>query len=71
MVMAVQTDNLGFEVAEGFEIIGRWKKKKGKLEAEEIKGAHGGKVITQMVNFLLKRNLRKIGDVYSKIKRER
>ncbi len=68
MVMAVQTDNLGFETEEGFEIIGRWKKKAGKLDAEEIKSAHGGKVITQMVNFLLKRNLRRIGDIYSKIK---
>ena len=67
MVMAVQTDNLGFETEEGFEIIGRWKKKAGKLDAEEIKGAHGGKVITQMANFLLKRNLRRIGDIYRKI----
>lgn len=67
MIMAVQTDNIGFEVGEGFEIIGRWKKKTGKLDAEEIKGAHGGKVITQMANFLLKRNLRRIGDIYRKI----
>ncbi len=43
-------------------------KKAGKLDAEEIKSAHGGKVITQMVNFLLKRNLRRIGGVYKKIK---
>ena len=71
MVMAVQTDNLGFEVEEGFEIIGRWKKKAGKLEAEEIKSVHGGKVITQMVNFLLKRDLRRIGDIYSNIKKGR
>ncbi len=27
MVMAVQTDNLGFETEDGFEIIGRWKKR--------------------------------------------
>lgn len=68
MVMAVQTDNLGFEAEEGFEIIGRWKKRVGKLDAEEIKGTHGGKVMTQMVNFLLKRNLSKTGAIYKKIK---
>lgn len=67
MIMAVQTDNIGFEVEEGFEIIGRWKKKAGKLDAEEIKGAHGGRVMTQMVSFLLKRNLRKIGDIYRRL----
>lgn len=67
MVMAVQTDNLGFGTEDGFEIIGKWKKRAGKLDAEEIKGAHGGRVITHMVNFLLKRNLRKIGDIYRKI----
>lgn len=68
MVMAVQTDNLGFKIEEGFEIIGRWKKRAGRLDAEEIKGAHGGKVMTQMVNFLLKRSLTKAGSIYKNIK---
>lgn len=69
MVLGVQTDNLGFVTEDGFEIIGRWKKKAGKLDAEEIKGGHGGKVLTTLVNFLLKRNLRRIGDIYRKISR--
>lgn len=69
MVLAVQTDNLGFELEGGFEIVGRWKKRPGTLEAEEIKNVHGGKVITQLVNFLLKRNLRKIGSVYKTLKK--
>ncbi|MCL4490852.1 MAG: acyl-protein synthetase [Nitrospirae bacterium] len=67
MVMAVQTDNLGFETEEGFEIIGRWRKRAGRLDAGEIKNAHGGKVMTQMMAFLLKRNLRKIRDIYRKL----
>lgn len=71
MVLAVQTDNLGFETADGFEIIGRWKKKPGNLEAEEIKGGHGGKIMTQLGNFLLKRSLKKIGSVYRKINKKR
>ncbi len=69
MVMAVQTDNLGFETEAGFEIIGRWKKKAGRLDAEEIKGSHGGKVMTQMMQFLLKRNLKKIKAIYMKFSR--
>ncbi len=71
MVMAVQTDNLGFETEDGFEIIGRWKKKAGRFDAEEIKNAHGGKVMTQMINFLLKRNLKRISDIYRKLSKTR
>ena len=67
MVVAVQTDNLGFETEEGFEIVGRWKKRPGTLEGEEIRGAHGGKIMNQMVNFLLKRNLKKLGNIYGKL----
>ena len=67
MVMAVQTDNLGYEIDEGFEIIGRWKKKPGKFEAEEIKNIHGSKIMTQMVHLLLKKNLKKIKNIYNNI----
>lgn len=69
MVMAVQTDNLGLRTGEGFEIIGRWKKNPGRFDAEEIQISHGGKVMTQMVKFLLKRNLHRTGSVYRKIRR--
>jgi hypothetical protein len=69
MVLAVQTDNLGFMTEDGFEIVGRWKKKPGKLEAEEIKEAHGGKIMTQLVRFLLKNKMKRLGDMYKKITR--
>ncbi len=71
MVLAVQTDNLGYEVKGGFEIVGRWKKKPGSLEAEAITGSHGGRIMTQLVNLLLKRNLKKIGRVYQKVLKKR
>lgn len=71
MVLAVQTDNLGFEVRNGFEIIGRWKKQPGKMDCEEIRTSHGGKILTQLVQFLLKRSLKKIGSIYKKVKKER
>lgn len=71
MVVAVQTDNIGIEVEDGFEIIGRWKKNSFELEAEAIKQAHGGKVMTQLIEFLLKRSLRKVGSIYDKISKKR
>ena len=52
---------------DGFEIVGRWKKKVGELDAEEIKGGHGGTVVNRMANFLLTRNLKKIKNVYKKL----
>ncbi len=67
MVVAVQTDNLGLILEEGFEIVGRWKKQPGRLDAEAIRGAHGGKIITQMANFLLKRNLKRLDSIYKKL----
>lgn len=67
MVVAVQTDNLGVILEEGFEIVGRWKKKPGRLDAEAIRNAHGGRIITQMVNFLLKRNLKRLDRIYQKL----
>ena len=67
MVVAVQTDNLGFTTEGGFEIVGRWKKRPGKLDAEAIRGAHGGKIINQMAEFLLKRNLKRLGNIYKKL----
>ena len=67
MVMAVQTDNLGYMDDNGFDIVGRWKKKPGKLEGEEIRGSHGGKIMTQLIEFLLKRNLKKLGKINDKL----
>ncbi len=67
MVVAVQTDNLGFETEDGFEIVGRWQKRPGKLDAEEIRGSHGGKLMNQMIDFLLKRNLKKLGRLHAKL----
>lgn len=64
MVIAVQTDNLGFLTGDGLEIVGRWKKRAGGIEAEEIKSGHGGKIMTPLANFLLRRNLKKIGNIY-------
>ena len=70
MVVAVQTDNVGFAVDDGFEIIGRWKKNSLELETEAITQAHGGKIMTQLIEFLLKRSLKKVGRIYEKISKK-
>jgi hypothetical protein len=67
MVVAVQTDNVGFAVDDGFEIIGRWKKTSHELATEAITQSHGGKVMTQLIDFLLKRSLKKTGRIYEKL----
>jgi len=70
MVVAVQTDNVGFAVDDGFEIIGRWKKNSLELECEAITQSHGGRIMTQLIEFLLKRSLKKVGKIYEKISRQ-
>jgi hypothetical protein len=67
MVVAVQTDNVGVAVDDGFEIIGRWKKNSFELETEAITQSHGGRFMTQLIEFLLKRSLKKVGRIYEKI----
>jgi len=69
-VSPVQTDNLGFMTGEGFEIVGRWKKRPGSLDAEAIKGGHGGKILTSLISLLLKKNLRKVGSLYKKLSKD-
>ncbi len=69
MVFAVQTDNLGFETEYGFEIIGRWDKKLGAVGIDcSATGHPGGKIVTQMTDFLMRRSLSGIGKIYSRLK---
>lgn len=68
MVFAVQTDNLGFETERGFEIIGRWNKELGEIKIGGPVEHHGGKVVTQMIDYLMRRRLSKIGKIYAGLK---
>jgi hypothetical protein len=69
MVFAVQTDNLGFETEYGFEIIGRWNKELGAVGVDySARGHPGGKIVTQMTDFLMRRSLSGIGKTYSHLK---
>jgi hypothetical protein len=67
MMFAVQTDNVGVAVEDGFEILGRWRKK-GKEVIIDRSFAHpGGKMAGILTNFLLRHKLSSIGRVYSKL----
>jgi hypothetical protein len=68
MVFAVQTDNLGFETEEGFEIIGRWNKKFGEIRIGGPVGHPGGRVATELMDYLMRRRLSKIGKIYARLK---
>jgi len=68
MVFAVQTDNIGFETEDGFEIIGRWNKELGEIKIGGPVGHPGGKVVTQMMDYLMRRRLSKIGKIYAGLK---
>jgi len=68
MAFAVQTANLGFETEDGFEIIGRWNKRMGEIGIDHSVGHPGGRVVTQMLAYLMRWRLSKIGKIYSGLK---
>ncbi len=67
MALAVQTANLGFETEDGFEIIGRWNKRIGEIGVDHSVGHPGGKVVTQILTYLMRRRISKIGKVYPNV----
>lgn len=65
---AVQTANLGFETEDGFDVMGIWNKKMGEIGIDRSVGHPGGKIVTQMLVYLMRRRLSKIGKIYSRLK---
>lgn len=65
---AVQTDNLGFETEDGFEVIGKWNKKIGKIDIDHSVWHPGGKLATKMINYVMRRKLSKVGQIHSRLK---
>jgi anaerobic magnesium-protoporphyrin IX monomethyl ester cyclase len=59
---AVQTDNLGFETEEGFEIMGKWNKNIGTTDIDHSVPHPGGRVTTKIIDFMMRRKLSKITD---------
>lgn len=67
MMFAVQTDNVGVAVEDGFEILGRWRKKDGRVYLDRTFQHPGGRVLNTLTEFLLRRKFSRIGSVYDRI----
>lgn len=67
MAFAVQTDNLGFETEDGFEIIGKWNKNMGKIDIDHSVCHPGGRVATKIIDYVMRRKLSKIGKIYARL----
>ncbi len=68
MAFSVQTDNLGFETENGFEVIGKWDKNFGMADIDHSPPHPGGKAVTDIMDFFMRRKLSKLGEIYSHLK---
>ncbi|MCJ7616762.1 MAG: hypothetical protein MUO43_09530 [Desulfobacterales bacterium] len=68
MAFAVQTAGLGFETEDGFEVIGRWNKKIGEMGVDHSLGHRGGRVATKVIDYVMRRQLSKVGKIYARLK---
>ncbi len=65
MAFAVQTDKLGYETGEGFEVVGRWNMQLGRAELDREVPHPGGRMVTRMKSYMMGRRLSKVGKIYS------
>ncbi len=70
MIFAVQTDNVGIRVREGFEILGRWRKKRDEVVIEGGFSYPGPRVFGVLTELLLRRGFSRLKRIYDKINRE-
>ncbi|MBA2848101.1 acyl-protein synthetase [Thermosulfuriphilus ammonigenes] len=66
-MLAVQTDNVGMAVEDGFEILGRWRKRGQEVFIDKTFQHPGGRVANKLTEFLLRHRLSKIGRIYARI----
>jgi hypothetical protein len=68
LALAVQTDMLGFETEDGFEIVGRWSQRMGETGVAHSVGHPGGKAVTHVLAYLMGRKMSKVGKIYAGLK---
>ncbi|WP_456433645.1 LuxE/PaaK family acyltransferase [Thermosulfuriphilus sp.] len=66
-MFAVQTDNVGVAIEDGFEILGRWRKKGEEVYIDKSFAHPGGAMVNRLTEFLLRHRLAKIGQIYRRI----
>ena len=67
MVLGVQTDNVGVETENGFEMLGRWNKAKGGYVITYRGGMPSSKIFTTLTDFLMNRRIKGLAKKYRKI----
>jgi hypothetical protein len=65
MAFAVQTDKVGFELEDGFEVLGKWNKRIGAAEIDRSTLHPGGRVAAQMMEYFMKWRFSGVGRIYS------
>lgn len=60
MILAVQTDNLGYETEDGFEIVGRWRKKGQKATPYQSIPSTKGRMMMRFMDYLLAKKMDKV-----------
>jgi len=68
MAFAVQTDKVGFETEDGFEVMGKWDKNIGKANIDYSAPHPGGRMVTQAMDYFMRRKLSNIRKIYSCLK---
>ena len=68
MAFAVQTDKLGFETEDGFEVAGKWNKSIGAADIDRSPRHPGGETVTKMMDFFMRRKFSKLGKICSRLK---
>jgi hypothetical protein len=67
MAFAVQTDKMGFDTDDGFEIVGKWDRCIGASDLALSPQHPGGRSATKIIDFLMRRKLSKLGDLCSRL----
>lgn len=64
MAFSVQTDKMGFETEDGFEVVGIWNKNIDAADIDHSPRHPGGKAVTKVMDFFMRRKLSKIGKIF-------
>ncbi len=68
MAFAVQTDKIGFETEDGFEVAGKWNKSIGTADIDRSPQHPGGGTVTKLMDFFMRRKFSKLGGICSRLK---
>lgn len=68
MALAVQTDNMGFETEDGFEVLGKWNHNMSNPDIERTPRHPGGRIVSRVMDSFLEWKFSRLGMIYSSLK---